>query len=55
MPLGPLIFFLVLTVVVAIIFALAFMPPNKLVEKADRKKRVESAQAGAPKAEDPKS
>ncbi len=37
MPLGPLILFGILAVVVAVIFALAFMPPNKLVEKVDRK------------------
>jgi hypothetical protein len=38
-PIGPLIFFIVFAVVVALIFALAFMPPNKLVEKAGPKKR----------------
>lgn len=39
MPIGPLIFFIIFAVVVALIFAFAFMPPNKFVEKADRKKR----------------
>ncbi len=38
MPLGPLIFFGILAVIVAIVFAIAFMPPNKLLEKADKKK-----------------
>lgn len=38
MPLGPLIFFGILAVVVAIVFAFAFMPPNKFLEKADKKK-----------------
>ena len=38
MPLGPLIFFGILAVIVAIVFEIAFMPPNKFVEKADRKK-----------------
>ena len=38
MPLGPLIFFGILAVIVAIVFAIAFMPPNKFVEKADGKK-----------------
>lgn len=40
MPIGPLIVFGVLAVVVALIFALMLMPPNKLVEKADRSKRT---------------
>ncbi len=44
MPLGPLIVFLLLTVIVALIFALAFMPPNKLVERVDRKKPGEPGQ-----------
>lgn len=39
MPIGPLIFFVIFAVAVALIFAFAFMPPNKLVEKADPKKR----------------
>lgn len=38
MPAGPLIVFGILAVIVAIVFAIAFMPPNKLVEKVDRKK-----------------
>jgi hypothetical protein len=38
-PLGPLIFFGIFAVVVALIFAVAFMPPNKIVEKMDPKKR----------------
>lgn len=39
MPIGPLILFIVFAVVVALIFALAFMPPNKLVEKIAKKKK----------------
>jgi len=38
MPAGPLIVFGILAVIVAIVFAIAFMPPNKFVEKVDRKK-----------------
>lgn len=41
MPTGPLIFFGILAVIIAVIFAFAFMPPNKFVEKADRKKKKE--------------
>ena len=41
MPIGPLVFFIIFAIVVALVFAFAFMPPNKLVEKADRKKRKE--------------
>lgn len=33
-PLGPMIFFGIFAVLVALVFAVAFMPPNKLVEKA---------------------
>ncbi|MCX6599313.1 MAG: hypothetical protein NTV70_23415 [Acidobacteria bacterium] len=39
MPIGPLIFFIIFAVIVALVFAMAFMPPNKLVEKIDRKKK----------------
>lgn len=39
MPIGPLIFFGILAVVVALIFAFVLMPPNKMVEKMDRKKK----------------
>lgn len=42
MPLGPLIFFGIFAVIVALIFAVAFMPPNKFVEKADPKLRKKS-------------
>ena len=38
MPAGPLIVFGILAVIVAIVFAIAFMPPNRFLEKADRKK-----------------
>jgi beta-lactam-binding protein with PASTA domain len=42
MPIGPLIFFVIFAVIVALIFAFAFMPPNKLVEKVDPKKRKDA-------------
>jgi len=39
MPIGPLIVFGIIAVVVALIFAMMLMPPNKLVDKLGKKKK----------------
>jgi hypothetical protein len=39
MPVGPLILFIVIAIVVAAVIVFALMPPNKFVEKTDRGKK----------------